>query len=93
MTVQELRSHLVKTAREWLGYSEANGKFKGIIDLYNTQRPLPRGYAVQYDDEWCATYVTAVGIQAGLHDIILGGVQLQPDDRAIPGQGLVAGTG
>lgn len=72
MTVQELRGHLVKTAREWLGYSEANGKFKGIIDLYNTQRPLPRGYAVQYDDEWCATYVTAVGIQAGLHDIILG---------------------
>ena len=46
MTVQELRGHLVKTAREWLGYSEANGKFKGIIDLYNTQRPLPRGYAV-----------------------------------------------
>lgn len=72
MTVEELRSHLVKTAREWLGYSEANGKFKDIIDLYNTQRPLPRGYAVQYDDEWCATYVTAVGIQAGLHDIILG---------------------
>lgn len=29
-------------------------------------------YAVQYDDEWCATCVTAAGIQAGLHDIILG---------------------
>nr|DAD70874.1 MAG TPA: Adenosylhomocysteinase [Siphoviridae sp. ctvok7] len=58
--------------RGWLGYSEANGRYKAIIDLYNTQRPLPRGYAVQYDDEWCATTVTAAGIKAGLQDIIYG---------------------
>lgn len=58
--------------RGWLGWSEANGKYKQIIDLYNTQRPLPRGYAVQYDDEWCATTVTAAGMAAGLHDIIFG---------------------
>lgn len=72
MTEQELRNKVVSAAKSWLGYSEANGKFREIIDLYNTQRPLPRGYPVQYDDEWCATYVTAVGIKAGLHDIILG---------------------
>lgn len=56
----------------WLGWSEANGKYKQIIDLYNTQDPLPRDYAVQYDDEWCAATVTAAGIAAGLQDIILG---------------------
>lgn len=56
----------------WLGYSEANGKHKHIIDLYNTQQPLPRGYKVQYTDEWCAATVTAAGIAAGLSDIILG---------------------
>lgn len=72
MTELELRNKVVDAMRGWLGWSEANGKFKAIIDLYNTQRPLPRGYAVQYDDEWCATCVTAAGIQAGLHDIILG---------------------
>lgn len=72
MTELELRNKVASVMRGWLGYSEANGKFKAIIDLYNTQRPLPRGYAVQYDDEWCATCVTAAGIQAGLHDIILG---------------------
>lgn len=72
MTELELRNKVVDVMRGWLGWSEANGKFRSIIDLYNTQRPLPRGYAVQYDDEWCATCVTAAGIQAGLHDIILG---------------------
>lgn len=71
-TEQELRQSVVNVMRGWLGYSEKNGKFRSIIDLYNTQRPLPRGYAVQYTDEWCAATVTAAGIQAGLHDIILG---------------------
>ena len=72
MTELEVRSKVVAVMRGWLGWSEANGKFKAIIDLYNTQKPLPRGYAVQYDDEWCATTVTAAGMAAGLHDIILG---------------------
>lgn len=72
MVEQELRQSVVSVMKGWLGWSEANGKFKTIIDLYNTQRPLPRGYKVQYTDEWCATTVTAAGIQAGLHDIILG---------------------
>ena len=71
MTELELRRKFVAQAEKWAGYSEANGKFKSIIDLYNTQKPLPRGYAVQYDDEWCATYVTAVGIASGMHSIIL----------------------
>ena len=62
MTELELRNKVVDVMRGWLGWSEANGKFRSIIDLYNTQRPLPRGYAVQYDDEWCATTVTAAGM-------------------------------
>ena len=72
MTEKQLRESVVAVMRGWLGWSEANGKYKQIIDLYNTQRPLPRGYAVQYDDEWCATTVTAAGMAAGLHDIIFG---------------------
>lgn len=71
-TELELRNKVVEVMRGWLGWSETNGKYRAIIDLYNTQDPLPRGYPVQYDDEWCATCVTAAGIQAGLHDIILG---------------------
>lgn len=56
--------------RSWIGYSEANGKFKSIIDLYNSHKPLARGYAVQYDDEWCDTTVSAAAIKAGAVDLI-----------------------
>lgn len=72
MTEKQLRESFVAVLTGWLGRSEANGGHKAIIDLYNTQRPLPRGYAVQYDDEWCATTVTAAGMAAGLSDIIFG---------------------
>lgn len=56
--------------RNWIGFSEENGKFKQIIDLYNSHKPLARGYAVQYDDEWCDTTVSAAAITAGMVDLI-----------------------
>lgn len=71
MKEMELRQRVVDVMRGWLGWSEKNGKFREIIDLYNTQKPLPRGYRMRYTDEWCAATVTAAGMEAGLHDIIL----------------------
>ncbi len=56
--------------RSWIGYSEANGKHKQIIDLYNSHKPLARGYAVKYSDEWCDTTVSAAAIKAGVVDLI-----------------------
>lgn len=56
--------------RSWIGFSEANGKFKQIIDLYNSMKPLPRGYAVKYTDEWCDTTVSAAAIKAGCVDLV-----------------------
>lgn len=70
MTEQQLRNQVVGTMRGWLGWSEANGKFKSIIDLYNSHKPLARGYKVKYTDEWCATAVSAVAISCGLTDIM-----------------------
>lgn len=61
---------ILNVMRSWLGYSEANGKYKQIIDLYNSHKPLARGYAVQYDDEWCDATVSAAGIKAGAVDLI-----------------------
>lgn len=61
---------VLNVMRSWLGFSEANGKFKQIIDLYNSVKPLPRGYAVKYTDEWCDTTVSAAGIKAGCSDLI-----------------------
>lgn len=56
--------------RAWVGYSEANGQFKEIIDLYNSHKPLARGYAVKYTDEWCDTTISAAAVKAGMVDLI-----------------------
>jgi hypothetical protein len=61
---------VVQQAREWLGRNEADGSHKEIIDVYNSHRPLARGYAVTYTDPWCATFVSAVSIKLGYTDII-----------------------
>lgn len=71
MTEKQLREKAVNTAKAWEGCKESNGTHKPIIDLYNSVKPLPRGYAVKYNDAWCATFVSAVGIKAGLSQIIL----------------------
>lgn len=65
-----LRMRLVETARDWLGCKEENGSHQPIIDLYNQHEPLAQGYQVQYDDQWCATFVSASAIKAGLTEII-----------------------
>lgn len=71
MTEKQIRQKFVETAEAYLGCKESDGSHKKIIDLYNTQKPLPRGYAVQYTDEWCATFVSAIGVELGWTDIIL----------------------
>ena len=69
MTENQLRSNVVSIMKGWLGWSEANGKHKKIVDIYNNHKPLARGYKVQYTDEWCATAVSAAFIKAGMTDV------------------------
>lgn len=70
MTEKELRQMIVSRAKCWLGCNEHDGSHRQIIDLYNSHKPLARGYAVQYTDAWCSTFVSACVISAGLTDII-----------------------
>lgn len=65
-----LRDTVVDTAVSWLGCNESDISHIPIVDIYNSHEPLARGYAVQYDDEWCSTYASAIAIQCGLTDII-----------------------
>lgn len=65
-----LRMQVVQTAESYLGYKEADGSHKTIIDLYNSQEVLPVGYTMQYTDSWCAAFVSAVSLRCGLTDII-----------------------
>lgn len=56
----------------WVGLSRAKGTHKPIIDLYNSHKPLARGYAVGYNDSYCDTTVSAAFIKAGAVDLIGG---------------------
>ena len=67
---QALRLRVVQTAEKWLGCKESDDSFCPIIDLYNAHEPLAMGYTVQYTDQWCATFGSAVAIECGLTDII-----------------------
>jgi len=70
MTEQEIRKRVIAKAQSYLGCRESDGSHKKIINLYNSHKPLARGYAVKYTDEWCATFVSAVGIALGYTDIM-----------------------
>lgn len=63
-------SEVIKQAQSWLGKKESDGSFKEIIDLYNSHKPLARGYKMKYTDHWCSCFVSAVSIKIGYTDII-----------------------
>ena len=67
---QAIRDAFVAAAVAKAGVNEADGSHKAIIDAYNAHEPLAQGCPVKYDDEWCATFVSAIAIEQGLTDII-----------------------
>lgn len=62
--------NIIAQAKSWLGKKESDGSFKEIIDVYNSHKPLARGYKVKYTDSWCATFVSAVAIKCGATNIL-----------------------
>lgn len=58
---------VLNVARSWIGYSEANGKYREIIDYYNKNTS---GYDLSYSDPWCDGFVSAVAVKANAVDII-----------------------
>lgn len=69
-TMSKTAQDYLNVFRGWIGYNESNGLHKKIIDLYNSVKPLPRGYAVKYNDEWCDTTISAAGIAADVVELI-----------------------
>lgn len=70
MTETQIRAKVVATAKAWIGYNEADGSHRQIVDVYNSHKPLARGYALKYTDAWCAGFVSSVAIRLGLTDIM-----------------------
>ena len=46
------------------------GERNSLVDIYNTYLPRPRGYRVKYEDQLCATFVSALFIKMGWTDIV-----------------------
>lgn len=68
------RTDIVQQVCSWEGWSERNGKFKIIIDIYNKYlstavKSGTLNYTVKYIDEWCATGASAAYIQAGAPEL------------------------
>ena len=78
MTEAAIRQRVVKEAVEWLGVQEGTLEHKKIVDTYNSQGKLPRGYKLQYDDAWCAGFVSFLGIVLGISHVILPEVGCSP---------------
>lgn len=49
---------MLDAAKGLLNIEELSAEHKKIIDDYNSNVPLPRGYAVTYRDRWCAVFLT-----------------------------------
>lgn len=57
---------IIKVAESFVGLNERDGSFIRILNIYNSQAKLPRGYKIKTTDEWCAAFVSACAIQAGV---------------------------
>lgn len=70
MTETELRQKVVDTASSWLGTQEGTSRHAEMLNIYNAQRPLPRGTRMLSTWPWCAAFVSTVSLQCGLRDIM-----------------------
>ncbi len=53
------------SAARWLGTREESPEHRQILAVYNSIRPLPRGYTLQESDPWCAGFASAAAVMAG----------------------------
>ncbi len=56
---------LLSIARSYVGEQMYGSGHRRVVDTYNGQNPLPVGYKLKIDDDWCAAFVTAMSILSG----------------------------
>lgn len=65
---EKLRERVVNIISGWKGIIKGSKEHQQILDIYNSYRPLARGYMLQPKDHWCAGTVSAAWIAAGIAD-------------------------
>ena len=71
LTEDAIRERVVAEAVKYIGVREGSKEHKKIVDTYNSQGKLPRGYKLQYTDAWCAGFISFLGIVLGISHVIL----------------------
>lgn len=64
------RYNMVSWFAKRVGTTEGSAEHHRIIDVYNSQQPLPRGYRMRYADSWCAATVTVAAMETGCRSVI-----------------------
>ena len=59
------REKVIEVLESWIGLKEEDGSHKKIIEIYNSIRPLPKGYKLKITDAWCAATISAAYHEAG----------------------------
>lgn len=66
MTEQQLRQKVADIINGWIGATKGSAKHLELLQIYNSYKPLARGYTVKTTDAYCATTVSAAWIKAGI---------------------------
>lgn len=66
MTETELRMNTALSAAGWCDTREGSAEHRRLLGIYNGIRPLPRNYVMTGSDPWCAAFVSAVAVEAGV---------------------------
>lgn len=66
MTEQQLRQKVADIINGWIGATKGSAKHLELLQIYNSYKPLARGYTVKTTDAYCATTVSAAWIAAGI---------------------------
>ncbi len=71
-TEAQLRASIVNSAAEYTGTAKGGAKHVEILNIYNSQNPLPANYKMTVNDPWCAAFATAMAVKVRLNDLIPG---------------------
>ena len=66
MTENQLRQKTADIINAWVGATKGSAKHLEILEIYNSHKPLARGYKMQVKDAYCAATVSAAYIKAGI---------------------------
>lgn len=61
---------ILNEAREYIGVEGGSERHHFIIDTYNSVTPLPRGYLVTYENDWCDAFISFLAIRTKSIDLI-----------------------